>query len=578
VGVGFSTTTTGTAMPNIYISDNAFCVECEFWDNHYAQAIPDRKWNKKEERWEAPITLTNAKYIVKTYAHRDIFKPAMTKIREMLALEQAKPLFPSWYAFKNPPMKCQTEALNKSFTQDSFAFIMDMGTGKSFTTINFGCAKAMMGEINGMLIVCDTGGKPVWMDEFALHCPLNYTMYVMEAGEHKKALQWCDEPSDCFKVLVVGVESLSTGPYAKKVAAHFLLKHTAYMAIDESTSIKNPSSKRTKICWDLGEYARYRSILNGTPVDEGIENLFAQFRFLDWRIIGMKNFTLFRNRYCIMGGFEGRKIVGYDHTDELFERIAPYIYEVKITDVEDMPDRVYETVYCDPTKEQKKAMNELGDPMMTTTQGDRVLEVETVLERTTRYQQIVGGYFPYDLTEEEHENRRGSDPSHGIMKIEGKNPKMLALIDIIEKLPSSRKVIIWARFTKEREDILEWFNENRNGQYIDFGSGQTAIEKSGNMAQFQNDHNCRYWITSQKISSKAVTLTAATVAIYYSNSFSYNEREQSERRPWRKGQKHPCLYIDITMNHRVDKHIIKALKDKKSLADFVMQRITEETS
>lgn len=564
-------------MPNIYLDGEMFCIECEFWDNHYAQNIPDHKWSKKNKRWEAPINITNAKYIVKTYNSRDIYKPAMTKIRELLVVDENREPFPLWYKFKNSPMKCQTEALDKSFTQDEFAYIMDMGTGKTFTAINFGVAKFMMGETNAMVVVCDTGAKPVWLDEFRTHCPIEYSMYIMEAGEHKQARAWMDElkdPND-MTVLIVGIESLSTGPYAKQILKEFLTKYTCYMTIDESTSIKNPKSKRTKICWDMGGLARYRSILNGTPVDEGVENLYSQFRFLNWEIIGIKNYTLFTRRYCIMGGFEMRKIVGYDHLDELFDRLAPYIYEVKITDVEDMPDRVYETVYCDPTPQQMKAMKELGNPLMTTEQGGRILEVETILERSTRYQQIVGGYFPYDLTEEENEMRRNSDPTHGIMKIEGRNPKMDALIDTINKLPKHRKVIIWARFTREREEIVQWFEENKAGLYIHFGPGKTAAERSELMKDFQTNDNCRYWITSQKISAKAVTLTAATVAIYYSNSFSYSEREQSERRPWRKGQKHPCLYIDITMNHKADKEIHKALKNKKSLADYVMGRLAD---
>ncbi len=553
---------------------NAFIFKCEFWENHLAKAIPDRKWVVKNKQWEAPVTLANAKYFYDVVDSSDIEPEAMKKINELLDGDKNRLPFPSWYKFKNSPMKCQREALNKSFVKEAFAYIMDMGTGKSFTAINFAAAKAMMGEINGMLIVCDTGIKPVWMKEFEEHCPIDYDIFIMESGAAKNAEKWINKTSDRLKVLVVGVESLSTGPYAKQIANLFVLKHATYMTIDESSSIKNPSTKRTKICWELGGLCKYRSILNGTPVDEGVENLFSQFRFLDWSIIGVKNYTVFKNRYCVMGGFEGRKIVGYNNLKDLFKRIEPYVYTVKITDVEDMPKRLYEEVIVEPTSEQKKILNDMASKMMTASQDDRVIEVETVLERMTRYQQVTGGYFPYDLTPEELSMARKSDPKHGITKIAGKNPKMDALIEQVEKLDSKRKFIIWARFSREREDIVKWFEKNRPGTYVHLGAGLSSQEKYDMMEKFQTDPQVTAFITSQQIGSKGLTLTAATVAFYYSNSFSYTQREQSERRPWRKGQKHPCLYVNLTMNHKIDKQINKALRDKKSIADFVMEQMS----
>jgi len=565
----------------IKLSQRGFEVDCPFWDNHRVKEAPDRKYSPTDKSWVISVNRANAEYIKETYEPAEIDKEAMRKVNELCDTAPTSQIWPEWFKFKNPPMKCQMEALRKSFPMEEFAYIMDMGTGKSFTAINYGAARCMVGDVTAMLVICDTGGKPVWRKEFELHCPIDYDMYIMEAGMHKQAEAWMEKGTGKFKVLVCGVESLSTGPYAKQVAMAFVKKFATYMIIDESSSIKNPTYKkkgrqsRTHVCWDLGAEATCRAILNGTPIDEGVENFFAQFRFLNWAIIGSKNFTLFKNRYCVLGGFEMRKIIGYNDLGSLFKRLKPYVYEVKITDVEDMPDQVYETVYCVPTPEQNKALAELGDPLMVTEQDDLVLQCETVLERMTRYQQIVGGYFPYDLPEDEKQDLKVSDSKHGIVKMTGRNPKMDGLTDTLGKLAHGRKVVIWARFAPERLDIVQHMEDNHPDEYVHMGSGLTADEKYDIMDRFQTDPTIRYFVTSQQIASKAVTLTAATCSIYYSNTFSYSQRLQSERRTWRKGQKHPCLYIDIIMNTKIDKQILEALKKKKSISDYVMEKLAE---
>lgn len=509
--------------------------------------------------------------------------------------------WPEWYKFRPPfteeeqelygfeytgPTKTQMEALRKSFPLDEFAYIMDMGTGKSFVAINYMVAGVQCNRWEAMLIVPETGGKPVWKEQFEMFCPVPYDMFIMESGAQNAAHRWMDQiqmrkrPWDSIPVLVVGVESLSTGPYATEVATRFSKEFKCYMTIDESSSIKNPIYKkratrksRTHVCWDLGAEAEGRSILNGTPIDEGIEDFFAQFRFLNGNIIGSKNFYAFRAKYCRMGGFEMRKIIGYYHLDEFFARINPFLYTVKIEDVEDMPDQLYEQVYIEPTPQMKKALKDLGDPMMTTRQGDKELECESVLERMTRYQQIIGGYFPYDLPPEDLIDRPRSKGTHDIVKLDGRNPKMEALFETVDKL-GKRKVVIWARFSRERIEIVEQFAKRYPGQFVHMGSGLDADEKKVIKDKFQQNKKIRFLITSQQIAAKAQTFTAATAAIYYSNSFSWSQRLQSERRIWRKGQKHPCLYIDIMMNAKIDKQILKALRDKKDISDFVMEQIS----
>src|SRR5690606_34568308 len=88
------------------------------------------------------------------------------------------------------------------------------------------------------------------------------------------------------------------------------------IVVDESQKIKNIRAQQTKAVIALGKTAKHRLILTGTPVTQSPLDFFAQYRFLDPRIFGT-NFTRFRSRYAIMGGYGGYKVVGYQNLEEL---------------------------------------------------------------------------------------------------------------------------------------------------------------------------------------------------------------------------------------------------------------------
>lgn len=530
-----------------------FLVQCPYWDNHRAKMIPDRVWDAKLKNWRAPAIKPNATYLENTYRLTEFTDEAIDKINDLLAeTNEPKKSFPAWYKFKNDPLPHQMQCLNKLYGTENMAFFMWMGRGKSFTCINMVSALAMEDKVNALLIVCPSGVKPVWPDEWEKHSVLEADFFIMEAGQ-VGARAFIQRKSD-FKVMVVGIEALSQGK-GFDVVEKFCLSHRVFMAIDESSDIKNHKSIRTKRCWHLGGLSHYRLIMTGTEVTEGIENLFAQYRFLNWQIVGHKSFFTFAARYCVYGGYDNRQIVGYNNIKELMEAVYPYTYSIG-KDVAGLPPKIYEPPYkVHATPEQQKAFNELKEQEFTEI-DDKELIVETVLERTMRYQQIAGGFFPYD--EEEG--------GHGIIPIPGKNPKLEALMEIISRAPAKQQIIIWAKFVPEVNLIYETIQKKYGGA-VRYKGGSTTDERKHMIKAFQ-DGLIRF-IVANKSMAKGVTVTAATLVIYYSNDFSYDMRIQSEERCHRIGQENSVTYMDIIINHPVEASVLKALHEKKSLAEYV---------
>lgn len=555
---------------NISVDGEHFIVKTEFFDNQRAKDLPDRKWDPAFKVWRAPINKTNAMYIDSAFRATEMEPDTITAMANALIFVPAVTVAMPQFTYKTAPMDHQSEALQRAWPYNEYAFFMDMGTGKTWTAINLAGMRYECKQINAMLVVCDTSVKSVWPVELDLHCGVDYAVHVHESGLNTKTSWFSKTPASEMKVLIIGVESLSQGA-AWQLMDEFVTENEVMMVIDESVSIKTPPKvkggkivpNRTSRCWDAGEKSKFRIIMTGTPITQGVEDLFAQFRFLNWEILGNKNYFSFKARYCTMGGFQHKKIIGYQNMDELLNRVRDNQFSIKITDVMDMPPQVYEQKIVQPSDIQAKMLRDLGDPYdMSTSMGELTLDCETVLERMIRYQQIVGGHFPFEL-EEEHK--------YGIEVIPGKNPKMEELMHLLDVLDTDRKVVIWSRFIPERKLIMEYLNDRREidgSTLLEFKGGMTTDERIATSKAFQTDPACRFMVSGGS-GYKGVTWTAANVNIYFSNTFSYGDREQSERRTWRKGQDSSVLYIDITMNHKIDKQIIAALKAKQDLATYV---------
>jgi SNF2 family DNA or RNA helicase len=484
------------------------------------------------------------------------------------------------FEFVVPPMGHQTVALRRAWPLREFALFHEMGTGKTFTTINLAAARFQKGQINGLVIICDTPIKPVWYtgngtwldedgklqgSEVEKWCPVDYSAWVWESGDRIEQ-RFFREKRDELKILIVGVEALSIkNGSAIKAIEYFQRHHTIMSVVDESESIKNYKASRTKNVILVGGWSDYRLILTGTPITQGLEDLFGQFLFLNAKIVGCKNFYVFRNKYCVMGGFQGRKVLGYQFKEHLLDLIRPFVDYVTKDECMDLPEQIYpEPIVVRPTTEQKRVMAQLKQEFSMEDQG-REITISTILERTLRYQQVIGGTFPF---EEE-------DGSYNSQPISGVNPKLDAVMAYIAGLRPDAKCVIWARFVPEIEYILDeiWKVYGRESA-VGFYGGTGKEQRIENSNRIQTDPTCRFIVSNQRVGGRGQTWTAVTYNLYYSNTFSYSDRYQSESRTHRKGQEKHVTYQDFEMALPQDKMILAAVRKKRDLAVEVEENLT----
>ena len=466
------------------------------------------------------------------------------------------------YKFKLKPYEHQMSALEKSWNKETYGYFMEMGTGKTKVLIDNMAMLYDKGKINGALIIAPKGVVKTWHEqELPTHLP-NHVENVttlwqpnITKKQETKLNNLFDLGTD-LHIFIMNVEALSTSK-GVKFAEKFLRSHRTLMALDESTTIKNPSAKRTKNVLALAPMAKYRRILTGSPVTKNPLDLYTQCEFLDPFLLNFNSWYAFRNRYAIMKTIHvrGRSIQTvhkFQNLGELSDRLKGFSYRVLKEDCLDLPDKIYMKRHVALTKEQKNLYEQMRKTAIANLNG-KVTSTVTVLTQLMRLQQITCGHFVAD--------------DGTVQTI--KNNRLDELMDVLEE--TENKAIIWAYWQRDVQDIKDAIEKKYGPRsVVDYYGLTPQDERQDNIRRFQNDNECRFLIGTPSTGGYGITLTEANTVIYYSNGYDLEKRLQSEDRAHRIGQKKNVTYIDLIAEDTVDEKIVRSLRKKINIASEVM--------
>lgn len=439
-----------------------------------------------------------------------------------------------------------------------FGLLFEMGCGKTLTAIAITGAAYQMGKIKRVLIVAPTSVCAVWPKEFQDYAAFPYTIKTM-LGDKKKRLKELDDlikfPYPHLKVAVINYESTwRDGLYEA------LEDYDADLIIaDESQRIKTHDSEQSKAMHRLGDKARYKMILSGTPVQNEAVDIFSQYRFLDPTIFG-QNFYVFRNRYAVMGGFNRKQIVAYRDLDQLIKKEHSIAYRVTKDEALDLPEQTFENRYITLSPKERNIYDRLRRDSYAELADGGTITATTVLTKLLRLQQFTGGFLVED------------DAAKPQLVSTG---KLDALSDILQDyvVEGKKKLVIFARFLPEVHEI-ECLCDKILGKQ---GMRSVAIygeikkeDRGGIVQQFQTDPQTMVFIGQIDTAGTGITLTAADTVVYYSVNFNYATYSQSLSRIHRIGQRHPCTYIHLVVEHSVDSQLLTSLSKKEDLAKTVV--------
>ena len=467
------------------------------------------------------------------------------------------------YKFKTTPYAHQLKALEMSWNKEVFAYFMEMGTGKSKVLLDNVAMLFDKGKINSVLIVAPKGVYKNWHDSeipehLVEHINKNVVLWKSLITKEQKIKLNSLFNNDFTKLqfLIMNVEALSTKK-GLDFARQFLNVKRALFAVDESTTIKNPSAKRTKNILGLSKLSKYRRILTGSPVTKSPLDLYTQCFFLDPFLLDHNSYYSFRTRYALMrtANFNGRSVqvvVGYHNLGELSKKLEPFSYRVLKDDCLDLPPKTFMKRVIQLTPEQKRVYQQMKTSALAILNGKMVTTMN-VITQMMRLQQITCGHFKAD---------DGSTQNI-------KNNRIIELMDVLEEVEG--KAIIWAHWRHDIDTIVESIEERYPESVVTYYGDTTTDDRQKAIKKIQDpESKVRFLVGTPQTGGYGITLTGASTMIYYSNGYDLEKRQQSEARIDRIGQKKPMTYIDIIAEDTIDEKIVKSLRKKVNIATEVM--------
>ncbi len=468
------------------------------------------------------------------------------------------------YQFKTEPYQHQREVLQKCWNSKNYAWFMEMGTGKSKVCIDNAATLFENRLIDTLVITAPKGVYRNWAEqEIPTHLPDRIEINIMvwkpsNSKKIEKERQDFLEPCEELKIFLINIEALSTKKgcqYLQKV----LMRSCSMLAVDESTTIKQPTAKRTKNLIKLSEFAMYKRILTGFPITKSPLDLWAQVRFLSKNLLGDvgESFHKFQYRYAVvvrrhLQSHSFQDVVGFKNIKQLNSLLQHFSSRVLKEDCLDLPEKIYQVREVAMSTEQMRIYEEIRKYCVSHLDDQEFMTTRNVMTQLLRLQQILSGHFKSDSGE--------------IINVA--DNRIEELMSVLQEVQG--KTIIWSRF---RYDVIRIYErlikDYGKDSAVNYFGDTTDEQRSKAIEQFQNG-DAQFFVGNPQTGGMGITLTSAQNVIYFANSFDLAVRTQSEDRAHRIGQKNNVTYIDFICKGTVDERIVKALKNKMDIATEVM--------
>jgi len=441
---------------------------------------------------------------------------------------------------------CDLFGMNGAVRSGGAALLMEMGTGKTITSIAITGALYWAGRIRRVLVVAPLSIVGVWDEEFQKFADFDYNLAVLNGTGAKKAETLQNLKGSALQVAVVNYES------AWRLEKEIMSWRPDLVIADEGHKIKTHNISASKAMHRIGAAAAYRLLLTGTVITNKAIDVFSQYKFLNPAIFG-NSFYAFRNRYFDMVGYGNHTpMLKASMADELTRRLHSIAFRATKAECLDLPETtdIVRTVELEPSAMKvyrdlvKESYAELGEKEITAT---------NILTRLLRLSQLTGGFIGDD---------EGGTPQNI------SRAKLNALSDILEvAIQEGKKLVIIARFVAEIKAICAMLGKMGIGYSLIMGGVKNRDEQ---VARFQTDPDIQVFVGQIATAGLGITLTAASTLVFYSTDYSMSNHEQAKARIHRVGQKENCSYIYLAAKGTVDMKVLKALRNKADLARMLV--------
>ncbi len=451
------------------------------------------------------------------------------------------------------------------------ALFMEMRLGKTRVTI----AWANRVGAKRILVVAPLSVLGSWRDELKMVGePTPYTARPPHTpATHAQLIK--------YKWVLINYESLRTSP-------GILAFDWDAVVLDESTRIKNPKAQITKVFNGgtitraiprrrrarkpksainprvklkvpkktervrlEGCHTKYRALLSGLPAPEGPMDYFEQLRFLYGGMCSCRNFWAFRERYFIADA-KGWYFTPRPGTREAIKtelHSKAFVMSRKEAGIGER--KVYETRTVELNPALRRIYNK-AEREFVVEYGTKVKETNWPMVLNLWLGRMAGGFVDTDLVSPH---------------------KLDELCELVSGELKEEQIVVWCRFNAEIDHIKKRLDAlNITNRII---IGKTKDTERDAIRKAFMDGKVRIIVCQIKCAKYGIDLSAADTAIYFSNSYSLEERAQSEDRIVHPAKRVPLLYVDLVAEETVDADVIGALREKHTESKFFLQALVK---
>ena len=427
---------------------------------------------------------------------------------------------------------------------DVSALLLDMGLGKSVITLTAIRNLIIKGEVSRVLVIAPLRvAKSTWPDEIAKWDHLNDLTYSVAIGTEKERLEALRKN---VEIVLINRENVD-----------WLINKSGYrfnfdmIVIDELSSFKSYSAKRFKALLKVRPYVERIVGLTGTPSSNGLMDLWAEYRLLDFGERLGRYITRFRLKYFEPDKRSATVIFSYKllpgAEDEIYNAISDITISMKAKDYLKMPDLIINEITVDLDPSERRTYETLRKEMVVQISEQEEIDAVNAASLSGKLLQMANGAV-YD------EEKR-------VLRIHDK--KLDALEDLIEAA-NGKPVLIAYWYKHDLERIKERFN----------------------VREILTDQDIRDW-NNGKIDVAVIHPASAghglnlqsggSTMIWFGLTWSLELYEQANARLYRQGQKETVVIHHIITKGTIDEDVMQALKRKEktqsALIDAVKARL-----
>jgi SNF2 family DNA or RNA helicase len=423
--------------------------------------------------------------------------------------------------------------------------LLDMGLGKSLSVLWTYDYLRSIGKAGKMLIISPLSTlERVWADEIFMHFPhLDYT--VLHGANKARRMKLLAQDTDIYIINHDGV----------KVIRKELMERPDIdvVVIDELASFRNASTDRFKALNNVIEKRNYVWGLTGSPIPNAPTDAWAQCKLISPDRVP-KYFSRFRDITMRQTGpfkWAPRK----EALSIVQEAMQPAI-RYKRDECLDLPPTTLTTRHVELSPEQRKMYMEMLKQLKTEFGQGQILAVNEAVKVSKLLQICVGVAY-------------GNDGENVVIPA---TPRIEVLKEIIEE--AEGKVIVFIPLSGALARVAEELRQAHITVEVVHG-GVSKSERDRIFQAFQKAQDPRVLVANPKTMSHGLTLTEASVVVWFTPVFDAEVYSQACARITRPGQKRNTLIVHIEGSD-IERRCYKKLADKGDLQGTLLQMIKED--